>query len=220
MATISQRTIDFLANIGQNNNKEWFQANKKDWEKAKDNFTGFLSDLLKHIGARENIHFDEPKKYVGRINRDIRFSNDKRSYNDYITSMIFRDVSKTTTPFYIRIQPGNSLIGTGVKSPDGTLLKKIRKEIHVNGDELRTILNDPNVTQTFGALEGDALKRPPQGFDSNHPYWNLLLQKDFLLTREVSNDILLSPEFLTLTLNAFQTAMPFMKFMDRAMLEQ
>jgi uncharacterized protein (TIGR02453 family) len=220
MTTISQSTIDFLENIGRNNSKEWFQSNKKDWEKAKDNFTDFLTDLLHQINEKENIHFDEPKKYLGRINRDIRFSNDKRPYNDYITSMIFRDGAKSTTPFYIRIQHGHSLIGAGVKSPDGALLKKIRQEIDVNGDELQAILTDQVILEAFGPLEGDALKRPPKGFDANHPHLNLLLQKDFLLTREISNDILLSPEFLTVTLKAFQTALPFMRFMDRAILEQ
>lgn len=56
------------------------------------------------------------------------------------------------------------------------------------------------------------------GFDANHPHLNLLFQKDFLLTKVISNEMVLSLESES-KLSAFQSALPFMQFMDGAMLE-
>ncbi|WP_194972678.1 DUF2461 domain-containing protein [Aquiflexum lacus] len=216
MKTIKISTLEFLENLSQNNHKEWFQANKSKWDQAKENFIEFIGSVLHEITAKENIIFDEPKKYIGRINRDIRFSNDKSPYNDYITSMIFRDPHKNTTPFYIRIQNGNSLMGCGIKSPDSGLLKKIRQYIDLNGEELNQILEDSAIKATFGDLEGDVLKRPPQGFDADHPHLIFLLKKEFLLTTSIPNETLISNELHKNILSGYQTALPFMKFMDRA----
>ena len=58
--------------------------------------------------------------------------------------------------------------------------KRIREDIAMNGDELKTILNSKTFKTTFGQLWGDELKTAPKGFDKEHPHIDLIRKKQFL----------------------------------------
>jgi uncharacterized protein (TIGR02453 family) len=81
---IKTETFDFLKELVNNNNREWFQANKPAYEKSRENvveFTGKLLGLLHKIDPGIDEALD-PKKSVMRIYRDIRFSKNKTPYKN------------------------------------------------------------------------------------------------------------------------------------------
>ena len=73
--------IDFFKELAQNNNKEWFDSNRKRYESSiKKPFKEFISKLISEIQLHDSEVLIEPKDAIFRINRDIRFSKDKTPY--------------------------------------------------------------------------------------------------------------------------------------------
>ena len=71
-------TLNFLKKLKANNNKEWFEKNRKDYDAARADQLALVAEILKNMGKwEERVKGIEPKKCTMRINRDIRFSKDK-----------------------------------------------------------------------------------------------------------------------------------------------
>ncbi len=95
---IEKETLQFLSDLKENNSKEWMDANKNAYEAAKKNFIAFTREVIDGIGAAdEAIGCSEldPKKTIRRINRDIRYSNDKTPYNSHFFTYINRGGRRT-----------------------------------------------------------------------------------------------------------------------------
>src|SRR5882757_6958284 len=81
---IQQQTLSFLKELVENNNREWFMANKDRHDAARENviaFTGQLLKLLHTVDPAISTELD-PKKCAMRIYRDIRFSKNKTPYKN------------------------------------------------------------------------------------------------------------------------------------------
>ncbi len=73
--------LPFLAELKQHNDRDWFTANKSRYEKAKDELTGWIDELLKALVKIDpDLAGLEAKNCVFRIYRDVRFSKDKSPY--------------------------------------------------------------------------------------------------------------------------------------------
>ncbi len=159
--------IDYLKALQQNNNREWFQANKASYDQARVSFELFLTRVIAGITTFDtSIGVPVPKECIFRIYRDVRFSPNKLPYKNHFGAYIAQGGRKSMLPgYYIHLEPGASFAGGGMYQPDPVMLKKIRQEIYFNADEMLTIVNDAGFKKTFGALSAeDALKRPPRDF--------------------------------------------------------
>ena len=71
----------FLRSLAGNNNREWFNENKKTYQESLEKFREFAGQLLAGM-----VHFDPslgslvPKDTIFRIYKDVRFSKDKTPY--------------------------------------------------------------------------------------------------------------------------------------------
>jgi len=216
--TISIETLDFLTQIETNNNKPWFDANKKLWEKAKENQTQFMDALQTELKKLDDIVIKEPKKYVSRINRDIRFSKDKSPYKDNISSLIARDSEDKKCKFYIHISPVETFIMSGLYQPEAHILTNVRQEIDYNGSDLHQIINDESFKNFFKEIIGETLIRPPKGYDENHPDIKLLKLKQYLVKRNFDNKTVLSESFIPELAETFNAALPFLRFLDQTLI--
>ena len=114
---IQRHTFDFLKELVENNNREWFQANKARYETARDNVIEFTADWIKLLhkidpSIDENL---EAKKCVMRIYRDIRFRLDKTPYkNNFGISIPTKGLKIGRAEYYLQISPGNSFIAGGI----------------------------------------------------------------------------------------------------------
>jgi uncharacterized protein (TIGR02453 family) len=149
---INPQTLDFLKELIKNNNREWFQANKTAYDKARENVIEFATEL---IGLLHKIDpgIDEaldPKKSVMRIYRDIRFSKNKTPYkNNFGISIPTSGLKNGGVEYYLHLTPGASFIAGGYWMPENEHLKKIRQEIDYNGKDLIAIIDNPEFVKLF-----------------------------------------------------------------------
>jgi uncharacterized protein (TIGR02453 family) len=216
---IDKSTLDFLSKLKKNNNKEWFDKNRPIYETAKKNYYDFINELIQSISKFDSSvkHLDA-KQCVFRINRDIRFSNDKTPYKTNMGADISPGGKKANTPgYYIHIQPGNSFLGGGMWQPPAPELSAIRQEIDYNTPEFKKILNNKDFKKYFGRLsEEDKVKTAPKGYEKTHPEIEILKLKSFLVIHDLKDSEVLSKDFIKQATTIFKAMHPLNKFLRRA----
>ena len=78
MTYFSTDYLEFFKELAANNNKEWFDRNRKRYESVvRDPFKTFIGQLISEIAKSDSAFDIESKDAIFRINSDIRFSKDK-----------------------------------------------------------------------------------------------------------------------------------------------
>jgi uncharacterized protein (TIGR02453 family) len=189
---ISPKTVDFLKELIDNNNREWFQNRKADYDKARENIIDFTGKLIKQI-QKIDPTIDEaldPKKSVMRIYRDVRFSKNKAPYKNNFGISIPTIGSKLGgVEYYFHLTPGASFIAGGYWMPEAGHLKAIRQEIDYNAHDLKSIIDDPEFVKIFGNFrEQDRLKTVPKGYDADNENIDLLKLKSFIVSHKITDE--------------------------------
>jgi len=181
---IQQHTYDFLKELVENNNREWFQTNKERYEAARENVIEFTAELLKQMHQIDPSIDDalDAKKCVMRIYRDIRFRIDKTPYkNNFGISIPTKGVKLGRAEYYLQIAPGNSFIAGGYWMPEGDHLKAIRQEIDYNANDLKKIIDDTEFVKLFGDFrKQEQLKKIPREYNTSNENAELLKLKSFV----------------------------------------
>jgi uncharacterized protein (TIGR02453 family) len=195
---IHPETFDFLKNLVENNNREWFQQHKDQHDAARQNVIGFTGELLRQIHKVDPLVNEEadPKKCVLRIYRDIRFRQDKTPYkNNFGVSIPTTSSKPGGVEYYFHIQPGKSMIAGGYWMPEADLLKKIRQEIDYNAADLKKIIDDPEFRKMFGNFrDQEQLKTAPQGYAADNENIDLLRLKSFIVMYNVTDKFLMKDD--------------------------
>lgn len=212
--------LTFLRALKRNNNKEWFDAHRKKYEDARGQFIDTLQHLILEVAKFEpGIGNLRSKDCMFRINRDIRFSNDKRPYKDNFGAVISRGGKKS--PFgvyYFHIQPGNeSMVAGGIYMPQSDVLKKIRQEIDYNPKPLLTYMKSRSFKQYFGELSEDKLVRTPKGFSEDHPNADLLKYKSYIVARGFTDKEVQEKNFLKEVMKSFKAMKPLNDYLNTAL---
>ncbi len=174
--------LDFMKKLAANNNTEWMAANKKEYEKVKNEFSNLVQVLIDRMSLIDRSLIGlTPKECIFKLNRDIRFSLDKRPYKEYMSAYIVNGGKKNfRAGYYFQIQSDHqSLVAGGVHMPPSDALLLIRKEISNYGDELSKILTDSQFKSVFPKLVGEKLKKAPKGFSPDDNYIEFLKLKSF-----------------------------------------
>jgi uncharacterized protein (TIGR02453 family) len=218
METIKKSTLDFLTAIKCNNNREWFIANRPAYLDAKDNFESFVQNIINGIIVFEPIMKGlEAKSSIFRINRDIRFSNDKSPYKSHFGAFIVQGGKKNVDKFagyYFHIEPGKSIMAGGAYTPPSPWLSAIREKISDTPDEFIKITNSKEFIKYFGSIDGEKLKTAPKGYPSNHPHIELLKFKSYLVVNEASDKIVLSNDFSDHVIDVFKAMKPLNDYLN------
>jgi uncharacterized protein (TIGR02453 family) len=200
-AIFTSGLMKFLRDLSSNNDREWFEANRDRYERD------MLEPALEFIEAfapylrRISPHFVASTKRSGgslfRIHRDIRFSKDKTPYKTHLGIQFRHEAAKDAHApgFYFHIQPGESFAGAGIWHPDNPTLTNIRQAIVDDPRTWKRVAYGKRFGDNY-ELAGDSLKRPPRGFDEDHPYVEDLKRKDFVgmssfSEREITSEDLL-----------------------------
>jgi uncharacterized protein (TIGR02453 family) len=213
-----QITLDFLRRLALNNNKAWFDANRREYEQAQMNFNAFLSEIIRDFEPVESLHGMTPKDFTFRINRDVRFSADKSPYKTNMGAAL-RQGGKNgrRMPYYIHLQPGDCFLGGGLYMPDSEQLKRIREQLAHNAREFEQILAAPDFVEQFGGLRGEKLKSAPKGYPAEHPAIDLLRHKQFLVMRSLSEREVTASDFAPQVIAAFKVMKPFNEYLNRVL---
>jgi uncharacterized protein (TIGR02453 family) len=194
-------TFAFLEELAENNNRQWFQENKKRYDThVREPAIRFIVDFepfLKEISA----HFVADPRPVGRslfrIYRDVRFSSDKRPYKTN-TGLQFRHnqgKDAHAPGFYLHLEPNNVFAAVGIWHPDPATLWKIRDAIIEKPSQWKKAVNDKAFRSRFN-LTGDALRRAPRGVDPDHPLIEDLKRKDFIGITSLTQEAVGNQAFL------------------------
>ena len=218
----SKELFQFLEELADNNNRDWFNDNKNRYlndvvEPVLD-FIEAVGDELGNISP----HFTADTRRNGgsmfRIYRDARFSKDKRPYKENVGCHFRHKLGKSAHApgFYLHLQPGNTFIGAGIWKPVGETLSGIRDAITEQPESWHKIVNDKNFIQRFGQVEGERLKRPPRGYDADHPCIDDLKLKSFFVKQPMDDKQAMSPAFFKEVMTVYEEAAPLMKFISQS----
>ena len=204
----------FLSGLAANNSKEWMDANKPTYQEARNNFIDLVQHAINKTTTYDpEIAGEEAKKCIFRLNRDVRFSNNKEPYKTNFGGSISSGGRKAGNPgYYIHIMPGNNFLGGGLYHPMPDVLKKIRQEIDYNGDKLRTIINTDSFKSQFDEPYDDKVKTAPKGYPKDHPQIDLLRYKSFVYMKQFSDKETQSEHFPERIQKVFKTIKPYLDF--------
>ena len=211
--------LEFLAELKENNNKEWIDAHRPYFEQAKDEFKNLVQDVLENMKEHDpSLAMLSVKDCIFRMNRDVRFSKDKSPYKTWMSAVMAEGGKKSLNAiYYLHLQPGNeSMAAGGMYQPPGDYMRKIRQEIDYNAGELISIVKAPSFKKNFNEIEGEKLARAPKGYSPGHPNIEFLKLKSYLAIRKFPDKDLTAPEFLSEITSTFKAARPFNDFLNVA----
>lgn len=215
--TIPVSSLEFLKELKENNNREWFNARKEEFLAQQAEIEKFADALLANLNAHDLIETVSGKKSLSRIYRDTRFSKEKIPYKTNWSGGFSRATKQLRGGYYFHIESGNSFIAGGFWAPNADDMRRIRDDIGFDPAPVRKILNSQSFISTFGALQGEQLKTTPKGFDATHEAIDLLRYKQFLLIRRFSDEQVLSPAFLDDASETFRNMRPFFNYMSEVL---
>lgn len=215
---IEQATLQFLKQLKQNNNKEWMDSHRKAYEAAKQNYEVFVGALLDGLALLEPQFGDmQPKQCVFRINRDVRFSEDKSPYKSNFGAHFTIGGKKSPhAGYYFHLEPGSSFVGGGAWMPPADMLKSIRQEIDYDLAAFEQILNNKEFKKRYSQIDGEQLKKAPQGYDPENPAIRYLRYKSFTVGHKVPDKTLTDKTLIKQVLASFEAMKPFIDFLNRA----
>jgi len=217
----SEGTFTFLRELGANNNRDWFNANKARYEsEVREPALALIRAMAPEL-KRFAPHFVASDKKVGgslmRVFRDTRFSKNKLPYKTNIGIQFRHETGKDVHApgFYLHIEAAEVFVGAGIWHPESDTLKKIRDYIDAHPTRWRDAVGDNGFAKAY-ALAGDSLVRPPKGFDAEHPLIEDIKRKDFIGIAPLMPELILQDDLTGLIGGYFETATPLMRELCRA----
>ena len=214
-----KKVIKFLKKLEKNNNRDWFQANKPEYEEAREEFLEFVTKLIEGIGKFDpEIIGVNPKKAVFRIYRDVRFSKDKSPYKTNFGASISPGQTKMSSAgYYIHVEPVGSMLAGGKYMPESKELLAIRNAIVEKPKEFLKIEKAKKFKEYFGEIHGDKLKTAPKGFPKDHDMINHLRLKSFIAYHEkIPQKTVTAPDYDKYVLRVFRAMKPLNDFLREA----
>ncbi len=213
--------LQYLTQLYENNNREWYHANKAKYKEANAEFEALIQALILRIGEFDpSVLHNVPQTLTFKLNRDTRFSHDKSPYNPAFRAHI-SSMGKLPIPvgYYLMIKPKDqSFLGGGLFADmfkDATTM--VRDFISANGEEWEQITHAPDFKKHF-TVQGTALKNVPAGYDKEHPQAESLKFKSWYLEYPIKDVELDNVEqFLTRAAELFRLMKPFNDYLNRAL---
>ncbi len=201
-----EKVLQFLEDLSENNNREWFNKNRSRYEESRDKIVFFIDVLINEIKVFDpSIAGVNPKDCIYRIFRDVRFSKDKRPYKTNFGAFISQGGRKSIYPgYFFHIEATQSFFGGGIYMPEPAILKTVRKFIAENGAEFLEIINEPEFKAVYPELYNHQLKTAPRGFAKNHEFIDLLKYKSYVFVKYSDNKIIKENSFIDDMVQAYR----------------
>ena len=216
---LSKSTFQFLKELSENNNREWFAVHKERYELAKAEVLKLTAELLKVAAeADPMIPADaDPKRAMLRIYRDVRFSKNKDPYKKNIGIWFSAKSKGGNEPgYYVHLEPGSCFVAGGYWMPEAAHLKLIRQEIDYNADEFKTIVEDKAFLKEFKMGTDNALKNAPKGYDPEDQNIGYLKLKSFEVTKKLKDEEFFNEKIVDKLKSSFQSIYPLVAFLRSA----
>ena len=212
--------LDFLSDLHDNNNREWFEANRERYRRVLQKHNANVERLIELISEFDpSVEGATIASSTYRIYRDTRFSKDKTPYKDFFSAFIVRGGKRSGYGgYYLHISPKGhtwgegSFLAAGNVCPEPEVLRSMREEIEDHAEKMV----DNIARSGFSLTTDNSLKRTPRGFSVAPEYEYLLRQRELCLSRPITSEWLLQPDWLEQTAELFSRCKPFLDQVNRA----
>lgn len=208
----------FLRDLEANNEREWFKSNKDRYEsQLRDPALEFIDQM---VGPLKQIspHFTADTRTVGgslfRIYRDTRFAADKTPYKTHVGIHFRHENAKDAHApgFYLHLERGSSMAAAGLWAPETAVANQIRQQIADDPAGWKKAAHGKRFTDVW-TVDGEKLKRPPKGFDPDHPYIEDMKLKSFTCVAKLSQKQTTSDGFVEEFARIAKAASPFVSYL-------
>ncbi|OYP38065.1 DUF2461 domain-containing protein [Rhodopirellula sp. MGV] len=217
-AIIDKSLFEFLEDLKQNNDRDWFAENKTRYQ------TDVLAPAVELVAQLEKplakaapmLHV-VPKGHNGsvlRIYRDTRFSKDKLPYKTNVGISFRHQAGKDihAPGAYVHLDTDECFVAAGCWRPAGDALTAIRAAIDSDPKAWKRARDQKAFTEHF-QLVGESLKTAPRDYPKDHPLIEDLRRKDFIAISPLSRKEVTSDAIVPLIVQRIKQARPLMRFL-------
>lgn len=218
MAFFTNDYLEFFKELAANNHKDWFDENRKRYqESVKKPFDAFVDAVINEMRKTDSSINIQAKDAVFRINRDIRFSQDKTPYKLNRSAIIAPGGKKNKTfpGLYFEFSPEHVRVYTGAYMPDKDQLQAIREEIADNLTEFDKIITNKKFIDTYQEVRGEKNARIPKEFKEAGEKQPLIYNKNFYVYTTLPAEIILEDDLVKTITNTYKIAEPFANFLKK-----
>ena len=214
-AYFTSELFRFLSRLKRNNNRDWFQAHKDEYETCvRQPALTFITDFaapLHEISPHLVADARPTRGSLFRIYRDTRFAADKRPYKTNLAMRFSHRGKDVHSPgFYLHLEPGGSFAACGLWHPEPPTLLKVRSAMVSRPEEWRA------VRKLLNWDDASKLSRPPRGFPGDHEFVEDLKLRDLGSAVEFTDKQVCSPKFMATFASACRKMSPVAAFLSSA----
>lgn len=209
--------IDFLSELHDNNNREWFEANRPRYKAVKAKMDEVAAKFIEAVAsfdpAVEGLRVQD---CTYRIYRDTRFTKDKSPYKTWFGVYVCpRGKRSGFSGYYMHIEPAENhyMICTGAYCPTPGEQKSVREEFMTEGEAF---------VETIRAAEGfeldwsDAYKRVPRGWSAEDEFAEYYRLRNYLVVKMVDEEYFTADGYFERVAEDFRRTKPFNDTLNRA----
>lgn len=216
---------NFFAELSAHNNREWFAANRQRYERLRKLWMEDIDRMIDRMKEWEpGLDNQSAATCVYRINRNLRFSQDKTPYKTHFGASIHVGGRRCgNAGYYLDIgYPGEYESGLygGLWQVEPAMLRKLRHAIVDNIEEFEEIVNAPDMLRDFPGWCSSTLKTIPKGWDRNHPQAEYLRMTNYGKMRPCPESFYLDTDWALRSADLFHTLKPFIDFINYSMTEE
>lgn len=220
MSHLSQDYLDFFQELEKNNTKDWFDENRKRYESSiKKPFKTLVLDVCKALQPLyPNVDLAD-RFSIMRINRDIRFSNDKTPYKIHMGAMIMPGgkKDKTRPGFYMQLNHHDVRVYSGSHMLEKDQLLRVRTHIAENLDEFNSLVSDKKFLDIYGDILGEKNKRLPEEFKAIEEAQPLIANKSFYWFFKLKPSMATNDKLIKELVSRYEKSLPLNSFFEMAL---
>lgn len=218
MAFFQKEFLDFFIELAPNNNKDWFDLNRKRYEQfVKDPFKKFVDHLIQKVAETDPAFKDvEAKDCIFRINRDIRFSADKTPYKMMVSAVVAPQgkKSKAVNGVYFELGPEHLSVYGGVYEIDKEDLLTVREGIAKDVKKFQKAYNNTTFKKVFGEILGEKNKIIPKELQESAKIEPLIYNKQWYFCTQFDPETILADNLDEIILDCYEAGKPVEQFFN------
>ncbi len=218
MTFFNQDFLQFFMDLAGNNNKDWFDLNRKRYEvNVKDAFKNFVTHIISKLAEEDPAFKDlEASSCIFRINRDIRFSKDKTPYKMNVSAVVAPEgkKSKAINGVYFELGPEHVRVYGGVYEIDKDDLLTVREGIAKNPEKFKKVYSDPSFKKVYGEILGEKNKVIPKELKEAAELEPLIYNKQWYFYKQFDAEVVLNDNLDQLVIDCYRAGQPVEKFFN------
>ncbi len=212
---ITQKSFELLAELEENNSKEWFDAHREEMkEYVQAPFEQMLAAATEAL-AGTAMPFKGSEKTMFRMNRDVRFSKDKSPYNPQVSGLLTPSGTKNEAGglVYVQMDKEGGMMACGHYKLSASELAPLRDKIIEQPEKFAAVLESLGAAGLELSRE-DSLKSMPRGYSDydEHEYADYLKLKTLVVMQPITKKAWYDEEVHSEIKRIAEACAPLLKF--------